>query len=52
LTKFIQDWLLRRLQSFVKFKIPTVKVQNDATRQWPDSAKDVEIKALLIQKQR
>jgi len=52
LTKFIQDWLLRRLQSFVKFSIPTVKAGNDASRQWPDSAKDVEIKKLLIQKQR
>ena len=26
LTKFIEEWLLRRLNSFVKFKIPTRKV--------------------------
>merc|ERR1712147_418132 len=52
LTKFIEDWLLRRLQSFVKFNIPTVKAQNDAARQWPESVKDVEIKAMLVEKQR
>lgn len=52
LTKFIEDWLLRRLQSFVKFSIPTIKPQNDAARQWPESVKDVEIKAMLVEKQR
>jgi hypothetical protein len=52
LTKFIEDWLLRRLQSFVKFNIPTIKPQNDAARQWPESVKDVEIKAMLVEKQR
>lgn len=47
LTKFIEDWLLRRLQSFVKFQIPTIKAQTDATRQWPESEKDVQIKKKL-----
>ena len=45
LTKFIEEWLLRRLQSFVKFQIPTRKTQTDATRQWPESTTDAEIRA-------
>ena len=45
LTKFIEEWLLRRLQSFVKFQIPTRKVQSDAARQWPESVTDAEIRA-------
>lgn len=45
LTKFIEEWLLRRLQSFVKFQIPTRKAQTDATRQWPESVTDAEIRA-------
>lgn len=45
LTKFIEEWLLRRLQSFVKFQIPTRKVQADAARKWPESATDAEIRA-------
>ena len=45
LTKFIEEWLLRRLNSFVKFNIPTRKVQADAARQWPESATDAEIRA-------
>ena len=48
LTKFIEDWLLRRLSSFVKFNIPTSKAKADAARQWPESAKDLEIKALTL----
>ena len=50
LTKFIEDWLLRRLNSFVKFNIPTVKAKADAARQWPESQKDLEIKALTMDK--
>ena len=45
LSTFIEDWLLRRLQSFVKFQIPTKKVQADAARQWPESVTDAEIRA-------
>ena len=45
LTKFIEEWLLRRLQSFVKFQIPTKATQSDATRRWPESVKDAEIRA-------
>jgi hypothetical protein len=52
LTKFIEDWLLKRLQSFVKFSIPTVKTKTDTARLWPESVKDVEIKAMLVEKQR
>ena len=50
LTKFIEDWLLRRLNSFVKFSIPTSKAKADAARQWPESQKDLEIKALTTDK--
>ena len=44
LTKFIEEWLLRRLQSFVKFQIPTQKVGATAARSWPESATDAEIR--------
>ena len=46
LTTFIEDWLLRRLTSFVKFSIPTSKSKADASRQWPMSKKDMEIEEL------
>lgn len=45
LTKFIEEWLLRRLSSFIKFSIPTRKTQADAPRKWPESATDAEIRA-------
>lgn len=45
LSKFIEEWLLRRLQSFVKFQIPTTKAQTDAARAWPESTTDAEIRA-------
>ena len=45
LKKFVEDWLLRRLTSFVKFKIPAWPVRGkEATRVWPESAKDVIIR--------
>jgi hypothetical protein len=50
LTKFIEEWVLPRLQSFVKFKIPTSKHKQDAARSWPESEKDLEMKALLAEK--
>ena len=52
LTKFIEDWLLRRLSSFLKFQIPAVKAKSDAQREWPESAKDTEILALKREKER
>ena len=52
LTKFIEDWLLRRLQSFLKFQIPATKTKTDAARQWPESHKDTEILALRREKER
>ena len=45
LTKFIEEWLLRRLSSFVKFAIPTKKSTADAARKWPESTTDAEIRA-------
>ena len=52
LTKFIEEWLLRRLQSFVKFQIPTRKAQTDASRQWPESTTDAEIRASRVEVER
>ena len=52
LTKFIEEWLLRRLQSFVKFQIPTRKAQTDAARQWPQSTTDAEIRASRVEVER
>lgn len=41
LKKFIEEWLLRRLTSFVKFKIPANPVKGkEAARTWPLSEKD------------
>ena len=51
-TKFIEDWILPRLQSFVKFRIPTTKLKADASRSWPESNKDLEIKAMKLEKQK
>mmetsp|Transcript_4191 Transcript_4191/g.5578 ORF Transcript_4191/g.5578 Transcript_4191/m.5578 type:complete len:293 (+) Transcript_4191:1606-2484(+) len=45
LTKFIEEWLMRRLSSFIKFSIPTRKTQADAPRKWPESTTDAEIRA-------
>jgi len=52
LTKFIEDWLLRRLSSFLKFQIPAVAAKADAAREWPESNKDTEILALKREKER
>lgn len=32
LTKFIEDWILKRLCSFLKFQIPAFKTKSDAAR--------------------
>ena len=52
LTKFIEDWILPRLQSFVKFKIPTSKLKADASRAWPESQKDLDIKVIKQEQQK
>jgi hypothetical protein len=45
LKKFIEEWLLKRLTSFVKFKIPPGPVRGkEASRVWPASEKDKAIK--------
>lgn len=45
LKKFIEEWLLRRLTSFVKFRIPANPAKGkEAARTWPESQKDVIIK--------
>lgn len=52
LQKFIEEWMLRRLESFVKFNIPTSKQKADAARQWPESWRDKVIKKELEEKER
>lgn len=45
LKKFIEEWLLRRLTSFVKFRISPVPIRGkEASRSWPESHKDVVIR--------
>lgn len=45
LKKFIEEWLLRRLTSFVKFNISPVPIRGkEASRTWPESKKDVIIR--------
>jgi hypothetical protein len=45
LKKFIEEWLLRRLTSFVKFRISPVPIRGkEASRSWPESQKDVVIR--------
>lgn len=45
LRKFIEEWLLTRLTSYVRFKIPIQPAKGkEATRVWPESDKDVVIR--------
>ena len=45
LRKFIEEWLLRRLTSFVKFKISPVPIRGkEASRTWPESHKEMIIR--------
>ena len=39
-------------KTFVKFRIPTTKLKADASRSWPESNKDLEIKAMKLEKQK
>mmetsp|Transcript_95624 Transcript_95624/g.131501 ORF Transcript_95624/g.131501 Transcript_95624/m.131501 type:complete len:90 (+) Transcript_95624:2104-2373(+) len=50
LTKFFDDWLLKRLQPYIKFNIPTIQAKSNNTRQWPESEKDVQIKVKMLEK--
>lgn len=50
LKKFIEEWLLRRLTSFVKFQIPAHPIRGkEASRTWPESEKDRQIQEKLKQ---
>ncbi len=52
LRKFIEEWLLRRLTSFVKFKIAPSPVRGkEASRVWPASEKDIIIKEKQLKMQ-
>lgn len=41
LRKFVEEWLLRRLNAIIRFKIPAYTLAGkEATRTWPESEKD------------
>ena len=41
LRKFVEDWLLKRLNAIIRFKIPAYSIAGkEATRTWPESEKD------------
>jgi hypothetical protein len=50
LSKFMDEWILPRMMSFVKFSIPTSAAKTPLPRTWPESAKEQEIKAILTEK--
>mmetsp|Transcript_5186 Transcript_5186/g.3881 ORF Transcript_5186/g.3881 Transcript_5186/m.3881 type:complete len:84 (+) Transcript_5186:165-416(+) len=52
LSKFIEDFLLRKLNPYIKFNIRTGKGGGGAPRVWPESQKDREIKLKLEEKKR
>lgn len=44
LRKFVEEWMLRRLNSFVRFQIPAVTpAGREAARTWPESDKDRQV---------
>lgn len=52
LTKFIEEFVLKSLQPYLKFNIQPGKGGSSAARVWPESQKDKEIKAKLEEKRR
>ena len=52
LTKFIEDFLLKKLNPYIKFNIQTGKGGSGASRVWPESQKDKEIKVKMEEKRK
>lgn len=52
LTKFIEDFLLKSLNPYLKFNLQPNKNGGGAMRVWPESTKDREIKVKLEEKRR
>jgi hypothetical protein len=52
LTKFIEEFLIRKLAPYIKFNISASKNSSGVSRVWPESEKDKEIKIKLAEKKR
>ena len=52
LTKFIEDFILKKINPYIKFNIQPGKGSQGAQRVWPESAKDKEIKVKMEEKRR
>lgn len=52
LTKFIEDFLLKKLNPYIKFNIQIGKSGSGAARVWPESHKDKEIKIKMEEKRK
>jgi hypothetical protein len=52
LTKFIEDFLLKKLNPYIKFNIQIGKSGSGAARVWPESLKDKEIKVKMEEKRK
>jgi hypothetical protein len=52
LTKFIEDFILKSLNPYLKFNIQPGKGGSGAARVWPESQKDKEIKVKLEERRR
>ncbi len=50
LTKFIEDFILKNLNPYIKFNIQPGKSGGGAARVWPESLKDKEIKVKMEEK--
>lgn len=52
LTKFIEDFILKKLNPYIKFNIQSGKGGSGAVRVWPESQKDKEIKIKTEEKRK
>ena len=50
LTKFIEEFILKKLNPYIKFNILPGKSGSGAQRVWPESFKDKEIKVKMEEK--
>jgi len=52
LTKFIDEFILKKLNPYIKFNIQPGKSGSGAARVWPESVKDKEIKIKMEEKRK
>jgi hypothetical protein len=52
LVKFIEDFIFKKLNPYIKFNIQPGKGSIGAARVWPESVKDKEIKVKMEEKRR